>query len=236
MDVELIASYLPSALQVADLLGVLFFAVSGALLAARRRFDVVGSLLLASLAGLGGGVVRDVILDDGVPNAFARPIYLVPVVIAVLAVYLRAVRPNRLRRTLLVFDAAGLALFCVTGTQIALEAGAHPVSAVLLGTTTCVVGGLLRDVVANQVPDLFDPRGVYAVPALVGATLVAVLDTVGWYNLWAGIIIVVLVFTARVLALKFRWRVPGAALGQHRISPLTQPVPIVDPHGDQRRS
>lgn len=236
MDVELIASYLPSALQLADLIGVLFFAVSGALLAARRRFDVVGSLLLASLAGLGGGVVRDVILNDGVPNAFAHPIYLVPVVIAVLAVYLRAVQPDRLRRTLLVFDAAGLALFCVTGTQIALEAGAHPVSAALLGTTTGVVGGLLRDVVANQVPDLFDPRGVYAVPALFGAALVAALDSLGWYSTWSGLTIVVLVFTTRLLALKFRWRVPGAALGQRRTEPLTQPVPIIDPEGDQRRN
>lgn len=226
--------FVPDLLLIADLFGVLFFAVSGALLAARRRFDFVGSMVLATLAGLGGGVVRDLVLDDGMPNAFAQPIYLVPVTLAVIAVYTRLIGPNRLRRTILVFDAGGLALFCVTGSQIALEAGAHPITATLLGATTAIVGGLLRDVVANQVPDIFDPAGVYAVPAFTGAALVAGLDVLGWYSSIAGIIIAAVVFVVRLLALKFNWKLPGAVFGERRADPLTQPVPVVDPKRNRK--
>ncbi len=151
-----------------ELIGTFAFAVSGALLAAKKGVDIIGSLLLASLAGLGGGVIRDVILNEGVPTAFAAPQYLIPVVVAVTAVYVRAIREDRLRRTLLVFDAVGLSVFCVMGTSIAFAAGLNPVAAALLGLTTAVGGGILRDVVANEIPEIFNPKGVYAVPSDAG--------------------------------------------------------------------
>src|SRR4051794_11364956 len=95
---------------VLDLLGTFFFAISGCLLAARRGFDIVGSLLLGSLTGLGGGVVRDVIIGVA-PTAFAQPVYMVPPVAAALLVYFLVQHVERFSRTLLVFDAGGLALF-----------------------------------------------------------------------------------------------------------------------------
>jgi len=197
-------------LMILDLIGIFFFAVSGSLLAARRNFDIVGSLLLGSLAGLGGGVARDLIIDQGVPRAFADPIYLLPPLLAAVLVFTHALGVQRYRRTLLVFDAAGLALFCVTGTLTALQAGLHPVSAALLGVTTAVGGGLLRDVVANEVPQLFNPRGVYAVPAMFGAGLASALSVTGLFNPAVGIAVAVLVFALRILSLRYGWRIPLA--------------------------
>jgi uncharacterized membrane protein YeiH len=192
-----------------DLLGVFFFAVSGSLLAARKDFDLVGSLLLASLAGLGGGVVRDLVIDT-VPAAFSSPVYLVPPLLAAVLVYFLFSGVERASAPLVVFDAAGLALFCVTGTLKALEFGLNPVAAVLLGVTTAVGGGLLRDVVANEVPRLFDPRDVYALPAMVGAVLTAVLSQAGWFLLGSGVAVASLVFALRVLAWRYGWHAPRA--------------------------
>lgn len=197
-------------LLILDLAGVFFFAVSGSLLAARRNFDIVGSLMLGSLVGLGGGVMRDLIIGQGVPQAFMNPVYLAPPVLAALLVFVHALGVQRYRRTLLVFDAAGLALFCVTGTQTALAAGLPPVSAALLGVTTAVGGGLLRDVVANEVPQVFNPNGVYAIPALLGAGLVSFFSALGVYNAVVGMSVAALVFTLRILSLRYGWRIPLA--------------------------
>nr|AIA13603.1 UPF0126 domain protein [uncultured bacterium] len=192
-----------------DLLGVFFFGVSGSLLAARRGFDITGSLLLAGLTGIGGGIARDVILGQ-VPTAFANPYYFVPPTLAAVLVYFVAPGVQRLKRPLLVFDAAGLALFCTAGTIKALEAGMNPVAAALLGVTTAVGGGLLRDVVANQTPSIFDPRDLYAVPAMLGAGLIATLWVVGIGG-WAWELgVAAIVFALRLISLKFRWRVPKA--------------------------
>lgn len=199
-----------------DLLGVFSFAVSGCLLAARKGFDIVGSLLLGSLVGLGGGVVRDLIIDAGVPAAFSNPLYIIPPLSAALLVYFLFSSVQRFGSLLVVFDAGGLALFCVTGTLKALEFGLNPVSAVLLGVTTAVGGGLLRDVTANEVPKIFDPRDVYAVPAFAGAFLVVLLDTFGWSNVFTTTAVAVAVFAFRILAWRFSWRVPLAVQGWHR--------------------
>ncbi|UPO77052.1 MULTISPECIES: trimeric intracellular cation channel family protein [Arthrobacter] len=195
---------------IVDLAGTFFFAVSGSLLAARRNFDVVGSLLLGSLAGLGGGVLRDVIIGRGVPQAFADPVYLLPPVLAVLLVYVHPLGVLRFRRTLLTFDAAGLALFCVSGTITALDSGMHPATSAVLGAMTAVGGGLLRDVVANEIPQLFNPRGVYAVPAMFGAGLVSLLSVADIYNPFIGLGVMLLVFSLRMLSLRYGWRIPLA--------------------------
>jgi uncharacterized membrane protein YeiH len=194
----------------ADLLGVYFFAVSGSLMAARRDFDFIGSLFLASFVGLGGGVIRDLIIAQGVPNSFANPIYLLPVLLAALSVHFASSPLLRRANWLMVFDAAGLALFCISGTSRALMHGLHPVSAILLGVMTGVGGGLLRDVVANETPSLFNPNDVYAIPALVGSVFTALLWSVNLYTFWTGLAVAVSVFTLRVTAHQRGWGAPMA--------------------------
>jgi uncharacterized membrane protein YeiH len=201
-----------------DLLGVFFFAVSGSLLAARKNIDIVGSLLLASLVGLGGGVIRDLILDAGPPAAFSNPAYLVPPLLATVLVYFLFSSVQRFTSLLTLFDAGGLALFCMTGTVKALAAGMNPVAAVLLGVMTAVGGGLLRDVTANEVPDLFNPRDIYALPAFAGAALTAVLWVLGAFNVLTAAAIAAVVFTFRVVAWRRSWQAPLAVHGRHRRS------------------
>ncbi|QOD02574.1 trimeric intracellular cation channel family protein [Pseudarthrobacter sp. BIM B-2242] len=199
-----------------DLLGVFFFAVSGSLLAARKNIDIVGSLLLASLVGLGGGVIRDLILDAGPPAAFSNPAYLVPPLLATVLVYFLFSSVQRFTSLLTLFDAGGLALFCMTGTVKALAEGMNPVAAVLLGVMTAVGGGLLRDVTANEVPDLFNPRDIYALPAFAGAALTAVLWVLGAFNVLTAAAIAAVVFTFRVVAWRRSWQAPLAVHGRHR--------------------
>ncbi|MDP5227483.1 MULTISPECIES: TRIC cation channel family protein [Arthrobacter] len=203
-------------LQALDLLGVFFFAVSGSLLAARKGFDVIGSLLLACLVGMGGGVVRDVILAVGIPSAFNDPVYLIPPVLAAALVYVLFNSVQRYTSLLTLFDAAGLALFCISGTLKAITYGANPVTAVLLGVTTAVGGGVLRDITANEVPSLFNAREIYALPAFVGAALTALVWNLGWFTIVTGPAIAALVFVFRVVAWRRHWCVPLAVRGWHR--------------------
>jgi uncharacterized membrane protein YeiH len=199
-----------------DLVGVFFFAVSGSLLAARKNIDIVGSLLLASLVGLGGGIIRDLILSNGPPAAFSNPAYLFPPLLATVLVYSLYTSVERFTSLLVLFDAGGLALFCMTGTVKALDAGMNPVAAALLGVMTAVGGGLLRDVTANEVPELFNPRDIYALPAFLGAGLTAVLGVFGAFNVLTAVAVATLVFTFRVLAWRRSWQAPLAVHGWHR--------------------
>ncbi|WP_460704100.1 trimeric intracellular cation channel family protein [Myceligenerans halotolerans] len=200
-----------------DLAGVFFFAMSGSLLAARRQFDIVGSLMLGSCVGLGGGILRDLIIGQSVPHAFASPVHLLPPVLATVLVYWFAASEHRYAGALTAFDAAGMALFCITGTQIALRAGLNPVTAAILGLTTAVGGGVIRDVVANEDPQVFHPRGLYAIAALLGAGLTSAAESIGWMNAGTGLAIAVLVFALRMLSLRYRWEIPLA--GRHPEDP-----------------
>ena len=194
-----------------DLLGVFFFAVSGSLLATRKGFDLVGSVLLGSMVGLGGGVIRDIILNQGPPAAFSNPVYLLPPLAAAALVYFTVKNVKRSGGVLFMFDAGGLALFCVTGSLKALESGMNPAASILLGVTTAVGGGILRDITANDVPKVFDPKDLYAIPALVGAALTTVMWHLGWLNLATGTVAAVVVFTLRLVGLRFGWHAPLAA-------------------------
>ncbi|WP_101589076.1 trimeric intracellular cation channel family protein [Brevibacterium jeotgali] len=195
-----------------DLLGVLAFAVSGNLLAARKNIDIMGSLVLGLCAGLGGGIMRDVILGR-VPSSLQEPIYLLPPVVTALTVYLLGQRALHARVPIVAFDALGLGVFATTGTAIAMGAGLPLASAILLGVLTAVGGGMIRDVLANEIPAVFNGSDLYIIPAIVGAGLTALLWAVGWFEPWAALVIAVPVFVVRMLAWYFEWRVPTPMRG-----------------------
>ncbi|WP_054822055.1 trimeric intracellular cation channel family protein [Arthrobacter sp. JCM 19049] len=131
---------MPTMVLAVELIGTFFFAIAGSLVAVRRGFDIIGSVFLAGVGGLGGGIVRDLILSD-TPATFSNPVYFIPVVLSAVLVYLFTPAVKKLHRLVLVFDAGGLGLFCITGTLKALDYGMNPVSSVLLGVSTAVGGG-----------------------------------------------------------------------------------------------
>ncbi|WP_052091480.1 trimeric intracellular cation channel family protein [Modestobacter caceresii] len=198
-------------MQVLDLIGVFAFAVSGALMAIGRDHDVVGIAILAVVTALGGGITRDLVLGDTPPPAFTRWQYLVVALAAAAVTSVAHPWLGRLSRPLLVFDAAGLGLFCVAGTEKALDHGLAPVAAALLGVTTAVGGGVLRDVLARETPALFRADSeLYAVPALVGALVVGTASTSDADGPALGAGVACAVFVVRVLALQRHWRGPRA--------------------------
>lgn len=153
---------------VADLLGIFVFAISGALVAVRRDTDVFGVLVLALTTGLGGGFLRDVLIDATPPAALADWRYLLVPVAAGLVTFWFHPAVGRMERTVNVFDAFGLGLFCATGAVKALAYGLGPVPAALMGMVTGIGGGMARDLLAQRLPVVF--RGeLYATPALAGA-------------------------------------------------------------------
>lgn len=123
---------------------------------------------------------------------------------------------QRFSSLLTLFDAGGLALFCITGTVKALDAGLNPVASVLLGVTTAVGGGVLRDITANEVPSLFNDRDLYALPAFTGAVLTAWLWLSGNFNGTTAALVAGMVFLFRVAAWRWSWRVPLAVRGWYR--------------------
>jgi uncharacterized membrane protein YeiH len=164
----------PSAtLVVADLVGIFVFAISGALVAVRKDLDVFGVLVLAGTTGLGGGFLRDVLIGATPPAALADWRYLlVPVGAGLLTFWFHPALGRR-ERTINVFDAFGLGLFCVAGALKALEYGLGPVPAALMGMVTGIGGGMARDLLASRVPTIFRDE-LYATPALSGATIAVV--------------------------------------------------------------
>lgn len=199
------------ALGILELVGLFVFAISGALTAIQKVFDAVGILILAEVTALGGGVLRDLIIGDTPPAAFRQVEYLlVPLAAAVVAFFAHSV-VERVAFGVLLFDAAGLALFCVTGTLKALDHGLGPVQSALLGVTTAVGGGLLRDIVARQTPALVTvDSDLYSIPAMVGAAGVTVAFRLDLPMSVAAPAAAVLVFAFRVLAMVRHWRAPQA--------------------------
>lgn len=204
-----------------DTLGVFVFALSGGLVAVRKGLDLVGVIVLAWVAGLGGGMIRDVFLGDTPPVGITDWRLLVPAAVAGLGVFLwyrrlRAVVPMRperrsklIGRSVRVLDAGGLALFAVSGALKAIDFEASALAAALLGVITAVGGGAIRDVLAGQVPEVLR-RELYAVPALIGSSLIVVAHVLDFLNplvIWGA---VALVFVIRMAAVALDLNAPTA--------------------------
>lgn len=167
-----------AALVVLDLLGIFVFAFSGALVAVRKGFDVFGVLVLAGTTGLGGGFVRDVLIDATPPAALSDWRYLIVPFGAGLLTFAFHPIVGRLEPVINVSDAFGLSLFCVTGALKAVEYGLGPVPAALMGMVTGIGGGMVRDLLAGRPPDVFSGN-LYATPALAGAAIAVALNHTG---------------------------------------------------------
>ena len=198
----------PSALLVVlDLLGIFGFAISGALVAVRKDLDLFGVLVLAGATGLGGGFVRDVLIGAVPPAALADWRYLLVPVAAGLVTFRFHPALGRMERLVNVFDAAGLALFCVTGALKALAYGLGPVPAALMGLVTGIGGGIVRDLLAGRVPIVFRAE-LYATPALVGAAIAVTGVSLGLDAAVVAIPAAAVCFGWRLLAVRRGWQAP----------------------------
>ena len=159
-----------------DLGGTFVFAISGALAAVNRRLDIFGILVLSFVAGNFGGITRDVLIGAVPPAALSDRRYLLVSVLAGLVTFFSYAGVDRLRSPVLLFDAVGLAFFAVAGAQKAITFGLSPVMAALLGMLTGIGGGMTRDILLTEIPQVLR-SDLYAVAALVGASIVVIGDS-----------------------------------------------------------
>ena len=195
-----------SALDVLDFVGVGLFAATGALVASRKQLDIIGFLFLATLTGIGGGTVRDLILD--VPVFWVeRQVYIVVCVITAIGVYVGAPLIEYRYRLLLWLDALALAAYGVFGAFKGLDVTGSPVVAVVMGMMTGTLGGIMRDVIAGE-PSVLLRKEIYMSAAIVGAILFVVAAGLGADSLVASIIGFCAAFGVRAGALAFGWSLP----------------------------
>ncbi|MCB0965467.1 MAG: trimeric intracellular cation channel family protein [Ilumatobacter sp.] len=192
-----------------DLLGIFVFAVSGCVVAVRRGFDIVGLVALGTVTGLAGGITRDLLIGEIPPVALREWEWLIVPVVAAVVVALMPRLVERLHHPVLVFDAAGLGLFAAVGASRAVDAPVSVPAAVLVGAISAIGGGLLRDVLAGEVPQIFsaDSR-LYAIPATIGASIVVLGDEAGLAVTPVEVVAVIVTFVLRMGALRFGWHAP----------------------------
>jgi uncharacterized membrane protein YeiH len=195
-----------------ELAGCFAFAISGAVAARQRGLDLFGIAALAFTVACGGGIIRDLCIGAIPPAGLKNWQFLVVSMFATgLTVGLYPI-VQRLNRPVLFFDNVGLALFAVTGAQKALAYGHNGEVAILLGITTAVGGGVLRDVLLNRVPIILE-KEIYASAALIAAVIVVLGDYSNWVSSeLTSLVALVTCFTLRTLALKYHWNLPAPSL------------------------
>ncbi len=200
---------LSTLLVVFDLAGTFVFALSGATMGVKHRLDLFGVLVLSYAAGNAGGITRDVLIGAVPPAAVRDWRYVAVSILAGLITFYWYRIINRLSSPVLVFDAAGLALFAVSGAGKALVFGAGPVAATLLGMLTGIGGGMLRDILVREIPTVLRTE-LYAVAALVGAVVVVLGSMLHLPTSGAAIAGAILCFGLRILAMRRGWHLPTA--------------------------
>lgn len=191
-----------------DLAGTFAFGLNGAFTALRTaKLDIVGVITLGMITALGGGIIRDVMIDSLPPATFRDWRYLAVAAAGGLVAFVLGTRLSRVARSITVLDAAGLSLFAVTGASKALDFGLGALQAVILGAVTGVGGGTLRDVLVRQVPTVLR-SGLYAIPALIGAAITVITIRAGVYGIPAALAAAAACFSVRMLGVRFDLNAP----------------------------
>ena len=190
-----------------DILGTIAFAISGVLTAMNKRLDPFGILIIAFVTAVGGGTLRDILIDA--PVAWMRNLTYVYVIFVatVLAVIFRK-RLNHIRRSLFLFDTIGIALYTIVGVEKGIAAGFHPIICVALGTMTACFGGVIRDILCNEIPIIFR-REIYATACILGATVYFLLQATPISENFIVVISGAIVFIVRILAVYFNLSLPS---------------------------
>lgn len=190
-----------------EMAGTAAFAISGALAASRKNMDIFGFCVLALLPAVAGGTLRDLILNRDPIFWVADTSYVAVALAAAVVVFLGAYRPGSRLRILIWTDALGLALFAALGTEISLAYDVGPLVAIMLGVTTAVTGGMIRDIVCNEIP-LVLTKEIYATAAFVASAVFVGADYLGFAHSLSLSVSVVSGFVVRALAIRYDWTLP----------------------------
>ncbi len=192
--------------DIIEFLGTFAFAISGIRLASAKRFDWFGALVVGLVTAIGGGTLRDLLLGL-TPFWMLSSVYLWCTAFALFCVIVYRKILVRLNNTFFWFDSIGLGLFVVVGAEKTLALGYAPWVIVIMATITGVVGGIIRDILINEIPIIFTQE-LYAVACIIGGLLFCLLNYLGVSMPVVQVITAVSVFVIRILATKFHWRLP----------------------------
>ena len=198
-------------IRILDLGGTFVFAISGAVAAVNRRLDIFGILVLSFVTGNFGGITRDLLIGAVPPAALTDGRYLLVSVLAGIVTFFWYAGVDRLRSPVLLFDAAGLSFFAIAGAQKAIEFGLSPVMSALLGMLTGIGGGMTRDVLLAEIPQVLR-SDLYAVAALAGASVVVIGDMLALSYGLSALAGGALCFGLRFMAIRHSWHLPVAHL------------------------
>ena len=198
-------------LYLLDMIGIIACAVAGTLLAQHKGFDIAGCILVAMVNDIGGGTLRDMALDRHPLFWMTDLNYLLVITISSLVVQIFFHLSPKIDNMLNLFDAIGLAAFSVIGFKIALNQGLSPMIAVMMGVWTAILGGLLRDIICNELPLLLQ-REIYISASVAGSVTYLLLAHYGINSSLNEFIMLGVIFAVRMLALRFDWHLPSIRL------------------------
>lgn len=190
-----------------DLIGTFVFAISGMLAAANKQFDVFGASVIAFVTAVGGGTLRDVLIGSQ-PVGWMKDLnYLAVIGLAVPVSYFFRPFIQKLRKTMFLFDTIGIGLFTILGLQKTLDMGLHYVVAVMMGAVSAVFGGVIRDLLSNEVPLIFR-KEIYATACILGGIVYLCLTAYGLEYHISVISTVVFIIVIRIFAVRKHWSLP----------------------------
>ena len=212
-----------------DLAGVLANAILGGVAARTARLDIVGFVVLAIMSGLGGGMIRDTLLQQGSPAALLDPAYLIIAILGGIIAFFVTFNGRWTRRVLLLTDALAVGCWAAVGVQKALDAGLGWLPAILLGMITAVGGGMVRDIMLLKVPTIFGGNTLYATSALLASTEMVILSQLGFVAVGTGVAILSGAALS-LLAKRYGWVLPtGYALR------IPKPILLLNPRAWRQR-
>lgn len=198
-------------LYLLDMAGVVACAIAGTLLAQHKGFDIAGCILVSMVNAIGGGTLRDMALDRHPLFWMTDLNYVIVITITSLILQIFFHLYHKIDKALKFFDAIGLAAFSVIGFKVALAQDMSPVIAVMMGVWTAIIGGLLRDIICNEIPLLLQ-REIYITASIAGSLTYLALDYWGIDAVTNEFIMLFIIFFVRMLALKFDWHLPSIRL------------------------
>tara|TARA_R110002074_G_scaffold310174_2_gene481023 strand:- start:264 stop:893 length:630 start_codon:yes stop_codon:yes gene_type:complete len=190
-----------------DIIGTFAFAISGALVAMKNKFDLFGVAIIAFVTAVGGGMLRDILIDAHPINWIGDLNYLWTILIAVVFTFLFRSKIAPLRKTFFLFDTIGIAVFTLLGLQKGLSFDLHPIIALLMGMISAVFGGVIRDVLTNQVPLIFK-KEIYALACLIGGVVYLIGLKLSVSSSISFVISVFVIIIIRLIVVKFNLELP----------------------------
>ena len=198
-------------LYLLDMVGVIACAIAGTLLAQHKGFDIAGCILVSMVNAIGGGTLRDMALDRHPLFWMTDLNYVIVITVTSLILQIFFHLYHKIDKALKLFDAIGLAAFSVIGFKVALAQDMSPVIAVMMGVWTAIIGGLLRDIICNEIPLLLQ-REIYITASIAGSVTYLALDYWGVDAVTNEFMMLFIIFAVRMLALKFDWHLPSIRL------------------------